>query len=114
MGCAFLLFGLFGGVLLHALLGVLLGSLGSSSGLLSSRSGASGRGDLLIRARIRPHPYFRREDNDIVLDVPVTVREAFVAGSYGILKLVLRSEDYTWEFQPVGGSPIDFGSDKCR
>ncbi len=40
--------------------------------------------------------------------------EAFVAGSHGILKLVLRAEDYTWEFQPVGGSPIDFGSDKCR
>lgn len=40
--------------------------------------------------------------------------EAFIANSFGILKLVLRSEDYTWEFQPVGASPMDVGFDRCR
>ncbi len=33
-------------------------------------------GDLLIRLRMIPHPYFRREGSDILLDVPVTYAEA--------------------------------------
>jgi DnaJ-class molecular chaperone len=33
-------------------------------------------GDLYIVTRVKPHPYFRRVDNDIYLDVPVTVNEA--------------------------------------
>ncbi len=33
-------------------------------------------GDLYIETAVRPHPYFRREDNDIYVDVPVTVKEA--------------------------------------
>jgi curved DNA-binding protein len=40
------------------------------------QEGAGGRGDLLIRCHMRPHPYFRREDHDILLEVPVTVAEA--------------------------------------
>ncbi|MEW6254176.1 MAG: J domain-containing protein, partial [Planctomycetota bacterium] len=42
------------------------------------QEGPGGRGDLLIRCHIRPHPYFRREDNDILLEVPVTVHEALL------------------------------------
>jgi len=33
-------------------------------------------GDLVIRIRVTPHPYFRREGNDIQVDLPVTVWEA--------------------------------------
>lgn len=45
------------------------------------RKGAAGvgpgrSGDLLIRLRMIPHPYFRREGSDIHIDVPVTYSEA--------------------------------------
>lgn len=32
-------------------------------------------GDLYVRLRVRPHPHFRREGDDLHLDVPVTVPE---------------------------------------
>ena len=38
--------------------------------------GPGGRGDLMIRCRVRPHPYFRRDGNDILLDLPLSVAEA--------------------------------------
>jgi DnaJ-class molecular chaperone len=40
------------------------------------QEGPGGRGDLLIRCSVRPHPYFRREGLDILLDVPLTFAEA--------------------------------------
>jgi DnaJ-class molecular chaperone len=33
-------------------------------------------GDLLVRLRIAPHPYFRREGKNIILEVPLTITEA--------------------------------------
>lgn len=33
-------------------------------------------GDLLVTCRVRPHAYFRREGDDVYLDVPVTIGEA--------------------------------------
>jgi DnaJ-class molecular chaperone len=33
-------------------------------------------GDLLVTIKVAPHPYFRREGNDLMLDVPITVSEA--------------------------------------
>ncbi|MCH2172247.1 J domain-containing protein [Myxococcota bacterium] len=33
-------------------------------------------GDLYARIRTRPHPYFRREDRDVSVDVPISVLEA--------------------------------------
>ncbi len=33
-------------------------------------------GDLYIITRVQPHPYFRREDMDIYLDVPISMYEA--------------------------------------
>lgn len=33
-------------------------------------------GDLYINVHVQPHPYFRREDLDIYLDVPISVYEA--------------------------------------
>jgi DnaJ-class molecular chaperone len=40
--------------------------------------GANGgpAGDLMVRIRVAPHPWFRREGNNLLLDVPVTVTEA--------------------------------------
>ncbi len=40
------------------------------------QDGPGGRGDLMIRCRVRSHPYFRREGQDILLDVPLTYAEA--------------------------------------
>ena len=33
-------------------------------------------GDALVDIKVRPHPYFKRVDDDIVLDVPITLDEA--------------------------------------
>lgn len=38
--------------------------------------GAGGAGDLLLTVRVRPHPWFRRDGQDLVLRLPVTVAEA--------------------------------------
>ncbi len=38
-------------------------------------------GDLYIKTRVRPHPYFRRVGNDIYVDVPVTVAEAMLGAT---------------------------------
>jgi DnaJ-class molecular chaperone len=37
---------------------------------------APGGGDLSVLIRIPPHPYFRREGNDIILEVPLSLPEA--------------------------------------
>jgi curved DNA-binding protein len=34
-------------------------------------------GDLLLRIHVRPHPFFRREGNDLHLDLPITPGEAY-------------------------------------
>lgn len=38
--------------------------------------GAGARGDLYATIRVRPHPVFRREGRDVLVDVPITVSEA--------------------------------------
>ena len=41
-------------------------------------SPSAGRaGDLLLTIHVRPHPYFRREGDDLHLDLPLTVAEAW-------------------------------------
>jgi len=42
--------------------------------------GEGGPGDALIEIHVRPHPVFKREGNDIVVEVPITIDEA-VLGS---------------------------------
>jgi curved DNA-binding protein len=39
---------------------------------------ATGGTEVLLRVKIAPHPYFRREGNDIYLDVPISVSEAIL------------------------------------
>jgi curved DNA-binding protein len=36
-----------------------------------------GRGDLVLTIHVTPHPFFRREGDDLHLDLPVTVTEAY-------------------------------------
>jgi curved DNA-binding protein len=35
------------------------------------------RGDLVLTIHVTPHPYFRREEDDLHLDLPVSVAEAY-------------------------------------
>ena len=35
-----------------------------------------GGGDLLVKLHVEPHPYFRREGNNVILEVPLSVSEA--------------------------------------
>ncbi|MDB5312520.1 MAG: hypothetical protein JWO38_6722 [Gemmataceae bacterium] len=37
---------------------------------------ATGGTEVLLRVKVAPHPYFRREGNDIYLDVPISLPEA--------------------------------------
>jgi curved DNA-binding protein len=39
--------------------------------------GGGPRGDLILTIHVRPHPYFRREGDDLHLDLPVTAGEAY-------------------------------------
>jgi DnaJ-class molecular chaperone len=43
-----------------------------------------GGGDLLVRVKIEPHPYFRREDHNVLLDVPVSVSEAILGAKVDV------------------------------
>jgi DnaJ-class molecular chaperone len=38
--------------------------------------GGGPAGDALIELKVRPHPYFEREGDDILLDLPITIYEA--------------------------------------
>lgn len=41
-------------------------------------------GDLLITVRVTPHPWFRREGNNLLVDVPVTITEAALGGKVDV------------------------------
>jgi DnaJ-class molecular chaperone len=43
-----------------------------------------GGGDLLVRLKIEPHPYFHRENNDVIVEVPVSVSEAILGGKIDV------------------------------
>lgn len=42
--------------------------------------GGGPAGDALVELAVRPHPRFRREGDDVVLDLPVTIDEAALGG----------------------------------
>lgn len=42
--------------------------------------GGGPNGDALIEVRVAPHPFFRRDGDDILLDFPVTLGEAVLGG----------------------------------
>ncbi len=43
-----------------------------------------GGGNLLLKINVAPHPYFRREGNDIILDVPLSVSEAILGATVDV------------------------------
>jgi len=48
------------------------------------QDGAGGRGDLYIVTHIGPHPYFRREGDDIYVDLPISIVEAAVGAKVDV------------------------------
>ena len=40
-------------------------------------------GDALVEIRVRPHAEFRRQDDDILLEIPITLDEAVLGASRG-------------------------------
>ena len=45
---------------------------------------ATGGADVLLKVKIAPHPYFRREGNDILLDVPISLSEAILGAKVDV------------------------------
>ena len=45
-----------------------------------SDAGGGPPGDALVEIRVRPHPYFRRQGNDIHVEVPISLAEAVLGG----------------------------------
>jgi DnaJ-class molecular chaperone len=43
-----------------------------------------GGGDLFVRVKIEPHPYFRREGNNIILEAPVSISEAVLGAKVDV------------------------------
>ncbi|RWX78550.1 J domain-containing protein [Neorhizobium lilium] len=43
-------------------------------------SGGSAPGDALIDVRVKPHPFFKRDEDDIRIELPITVAEAVLGG----------------------------------
>jgi DnaJ-class molecular chaperone len=43
--------------------------------------GSGGPGDAYVEIKIKPHPTFKREANDIHVEIPVTLQEAVLGGS---------------------------------
>jgi DnaJ-class molecular chaperone len=41
-------------------------------------------GDALIEIQIKPHPLFRREGNNVVIELPVTLTEAVAGGKIAV------------------------------
>ena len=54
--------------------------------------GGGGRGDLIIVPQVQPHAYFRREGNDILLDLPVSASEAASGATVSVPTLDGRVE----------------------
>ena len=47
--------------------------------------GLSGKaGDALIKVSVKAHPYFRREDDNIMLDLPISLPEAILGGKVNV------------------------------
>lgn len=61
---------------------------------LAGQGGAGGHGgpagDLYLRVRVKPHPLFRREGDDIHAEIPVALHEALLGGEVTVPTLKAR------------------------
>ena len=48
------------------------------------RGQGPGGADVIVKLRVEPHPYFRREGDDVLLDVPISVAEAALGGKVDV------------------------------
>jgi len=46
--------------------------------------GGAAAGDLYLRVRVRPHPFFRREGDDLYADLPVSLHEALLGAEVSV------------------------------
>ena len=53
--------------------------------------GGGPAGDLFVTISVRPHPVFQREGRDLLLDVPISVREATLGGPVDVPTLEGRA-----------------------
>jgi DnaJ-class molecular chaperone len=51
---------------------------------LRLRGQGPGGADLLVKLHVSPHPYFRREGNDVILDVPLSLAEAVLGAKVDV------------------------------
>lgn len=58
-------------------------------------------GDILFKIRVQPHPWYRREGLDLIMDVPITIAEAALGTS---VELPLLSGTVTLRVPPGTGS----------
>jgi len=52
-----------------------------------------GGGDINVRIKIQPHPYFRREGKELLLEVPISISEALLGGKVEVPTLDGRRVD---------------------
>lgn len=48
------------------------------------QQGPGGNGDAIVELTVAAHPFFKRDDNNILLDVPISLTEAIMGGSINI------------------------------
>lgn len=68
--------------------GVDSGSLVRLSGQGQPGIGGGPAGDLHVRIKVAPHPFFRREGKDLLVDVPVTITEAALGAKVDVPTLL--------------------------
>ncbi len=80
--------------------------------------GIGGRGDAHVRVTVSAHPFFRRDGNDIQLDVPLSLAEA-VRGSqievptvWGRVKLTVPRGVSSGRILRLRGKGVPFGEDQ--
>ncbi len=44
------------------------------------QEGPGGAGDALVTINVKPHPFFKRDGNDVILQLPITLKEAVEGG----------------------------------
>src|SRR5690606_37366536 len=49
-------------------------------------------GDLILQVHVQPHPWFRREGRDVLIDLPLSITEAALGATVAVPTLSGRAE----------------------